>query len=69
MLVIQIKIVEIKEENLVLIYSKKVEGSKKDFIFQNNKNRGKNKMLRELDPCTEVPPQICQIWVPGTPLL
>ena len=35
--VIQIIIVEIKEEYLVLIYSKKREGRKKDFLLQNQR--------------------------------
>ena len=37
MIVIKIRRVEIKEEYLVLVYSKKREGRKKDFLFQNKK--------------------------------
>ena len=36
-LVIQIGIVPIRKEYLVLVDSKKVEGRKKDFLFQNEK--------------------------------
>ena len=41
MLVVKIKRVEREEENLVFVNSKKGEGRKKDFIFQNQKREGR----------------------------
>ena len=52
MLVIQIRIVEWKEENLILVYLKKGEGSKKYFLFQNPKKKVKKNMLYEIDSST-----------------
>ena len=48
MIVIQIRRVEIKEEYLILVNSKKGEGRKKDFISQNQKyKRRKNNIISE----------------------
>ena len=45
MLVIQIRKVQIKKDYLVFLYLKKGEVSKKDFLFQNQKQNIKNKKM------------------------
>ena len=63
MLVIQIRRVERKEENLVLVKSEKREGRKKDILFQNPKKRGKEKMLRETESRTaRASAEASQLW-------
>ena len=63
------KIEERRKNYLIIVDSKKLEGRKKGFLFHNQKNRGKNNMLREVESHTEFPLQICQIWVLGTPVI
>ena len=41
-----------KEENLILVYSEKIEERKKVFLFENRDKRVKKSMLGEKDPRT-----------------
>ena len=52
LLVIQIIRVEIIEENLVLVNSKKEKEGRNNFFSKTKNQRGKNKMLREIDSRT-----------------
>ena len=57
MIVLQIRRVEIKEEYLILVNSKKGEGRKKDFISQNQKyKRRKNNIISEVGSRTAAYP-------------
>ena len=56
MLKIQIQIVERREDNIILVNSKKGEGSKKDFLFQNQRIERREKIPREIYSCTVPPP-------------
>ena len=70
MLVIQIKGLERKKYYLVLVDSKKVEGRKRDFLFQNQKLKRLNKkIILEVESRKALIPQICQIWVLRTPVI
>ena len=69
MLAIQIGRVEIRKEYPILVDSKKGEGRKEYFLFPNQNNIGKKKMLGEVDSHKALHPQICQIWVLGTPVI
>ena len=53
---IQIQIVERREDNIILVNSKKGEGSKKDFLFQNQRIERREKIPREIYSCTVPPP-------------
>ena len=54
-LVFEIQIVERREENIVLVNSKKGEGRKKDFLFQGQKIDRISKILCEVDSRTIFP--------------
>ena len=69
MIVIQIRRSERRKQYLILVDSKKGEERKKYFLFLNQIKIGKKKMLGEVESCMVLSPQICQIWVLGTPVI